>query len=98
MRKEGCWFPHPEGVRESPPFAGDWRVTEGFALAGDDGVFHWAKARFIGSLNRVELFSNEVPIPRIVSYGWQDNPVRANVMNSAGLPASPFKITVESKN
>ena len=94
----GLLVPTPEGVRESPPFAGDWRVTEGFALAGDDGVFHWAKARFIGSLNRVELFSNEVPVPRIVSYGWQDNPVRANVMNSAGLPASPFKIPVESKN
>jgi len=94
----GLFVPTPERVRDSPAFAGDWRVPQGFALAGDDGVFHWAESRFIRSLNRVELFSNEVQVPRIVSYGWQDNPVRANVTNSAGLPAAPFKIPVESKN
>ena len=94
----GLLVPTPDEVRESPPFAGDWRDSQGFALAGDDGVFHWAKARFMRSSNRVELFSNEVKVPRIVSYGWQDNPVHANVMNSAGLPASPFKIPVEEKN
>ena len=94
----GLFVPTPERVRDSPAFAGDWRVPQGFALAGDDGVFHWAEARFIRSLNRVELFSNEVQVPRIVSYAWQDNPVRANVTNSAGLPAAPFKIPVESKN
>jgi sialate O-acetylesterase len=91
----GLFVPRrPDRVAEPPPFGGDWRIPDGFALAGDDGVFHWAKARFRGT-NGVELYSNEVQVPRIVSYGWQDNPVRTNVMNSAGLPASPFKIPVE---
>ena len=94
----GMSVPRPEWVADSPTFAGDWRIPDGFAVAGDDGVFHWAEARFIRSLNRVVLSSNEVQVPRVVSYGWQDNPVRANVMNSSGLPASPFKIQVESKN
>jgi hypothetical protein len=25
-----------------------------------------------------------------VRYGWSSNPVRANLVNGAGLPASPF--------
>ena len=94
----GMTVPRPDRMGDSPEFAGDWRIPDGFAVAGDDGVFHWAEARFIRSLNKVVLSSNEVLVPRVVSYGWQDNPVRANVMNSSGLPASPFKIPVESKN
>ena len=65
----------------------------GFALAGPDGRFFWADATVIGK-NQVQVESNRVPDPRIVSYGWQDNPVRANLMNASGLPACPFKTEV----
>ena len=67
----------------------------GFALAGPDGRFFWAKAAIQGK-NQVLVRSNQVPEPRIVSYGWQDNPVRANLVNSALLPACPFKMDVAS--
>ena len=29
--------------------------------------------------------------PVAVRYAWADNPVGANLYNSAGLPASPFR-------
>ena len=65
----------------------------GFALAGPDGRFFWAEAAIVGK-NQVRVESNDVPDPRIVSYGWQDNPVRANLMNASRLPACPFKLEV----
>ena len=65
----------------------------GFALAGPNGRFFWADATVIGK-NQVMVESNKVPDPRIVSYGWQDNPVRANLTNASGLPACPFKTEV----
>jgi sialate O-acetylesterase len=60
----------------------------GFAIAGADGIFHWADARVDGE--RVVVSSPNVPSPREVRYGWSCNPVRANLVNAAGLPASPF--------
>lgn len=62
----------------------------GFAIAGADGRFSWAKAQVTGP-NSVRVWSNDVPEPHIVRYGWQDNPVRADLVNGAGLPASPFR-------
>ncbi|WP_428386780.1 sialate O-acetylesterase [Mucisphaera sp.] len=60
----------------------------GFALAGPDGVWHWAQARIEG--DRVEVWSDAVEEPVAVRYGWADNPVRANLVNTEWLPASPF--------
>ena len=60
----------------------------GFAIAGDDGAFHWADARIDGE--RVIVSHPSVKAPRAVRYAWSCNPVRANLVNAAGLPASPF--------
>jgi len=62
----------------------------GFAVAGPDGRFVWAEAEVIGA-NSVRVRSNEITEPRIVRYGWQNNPVRADLYSGAGLPASPFR-------
>ena len=62
----------------------------GFAIAGPDGRFVWADAEVIGD-NSVRVWSNEISDPRIVRYGWQNNPVRADLFSGAGLPASPFR-------
>ena len=60
----------------------------GFALAGDDGAFRWGKARIEGT--QVIVRADGITRPMRVRYGWSSNPVRANLVNGAGLPASPF--------
>jgi sialate O-acetylesterase len=61
----------------------------GFAVAGADRKFHWADAK-IGSTNTVILTCRDVDNPVAVRYAWADNP-RCNLVNSAGLPACPFR-------
>ncbi len=61
---------------------------KGFAMAGADRVFVWAKARIEGDSIVVE--SPGVPRPESVRYAWADNPI-GNLYNGAGLPASPFR-------
>ena len=61
---------------------------KGFALAGADQKFHWAKAVIVG--NDVELSCPEVPTPVAARYAWADNP-DITLYNGAGLPAFPFR-------
>lgn len=60
----------------------------GFAIAGKDQVYYWAKAVIQG--NKVVVSSTEVKDPVSVRYAWGNNP-EANLYNGAGLPASPFR-------
>lgn len=60
----------------------------GFAVAGKDQKFHWAKAVIEGG--QVVVSSDEVPNPVAVRYAWANNP-NCNLYNGAGLPASPFR-------
>ncbi len=60
----------------------------GFAVAGADKKFYWAKARIAG--NQVILRSDKVPHPVAVRYGWASNP-DCNLYNKDGLPTSPFR-------
>ncbi len=60
----------------------------GFAIAGEDRKFHWAKAKIEG--DSVVVWSDEVPRPVAVRYGWANNPI-CNLYNKAILPASPFR-------
>mgnify|MGYP000542533789 CR=1 FL=1 len=75
-----------EGLRRF----GESDTLGGFAVAGKDGVFHWARARIV-ERNAVIVWSEEVPEPVEVRYAWGMNPDRANLANSAGLPALPFR-------
>src|SRR5205085_9025000 len=61
---------------------------KGFAIAGEDGKFVWAKARVEG--NKVVVSAPSISKPTTVRYGWADFPV-VNLSNKAGLPASPFR-------
>jgi sialate O-acetylesterase len=60
----------------------------GFAVAGEDRRFHWARAAIEG--DGVSVWSDQVETPVAVRYGWADNPV-ASLYNAEGLPASPFR-------
>ncbi|WP_101260136.1 sialate O-acetylesterase [Labilibaculum filiforme] len=66
----------------------DQREVTGFAIAGKDGVYHWAKAKIDG--NNIVLSSDQVIQPVFVRYAWSSNP-DCNLINSAELPASPFQ-------
>jgi sialate O-acetylesterase len=61
---------------------------KGFAVAGADRKFVWAKAKIEGE--KVIVSSPDVPQPVAVRYGWADFPV-VNLFNKDGLPASPFR-------
>ena len=60
----------------------------GFAIAGADRKFVWAQSKIVGS--QVVVWSPEVKSPVAVRYGWANNPA-VNLINKAGLPASPFR-------
>ena len=74
-----------EDTRELEP-AGE---LKGFALAGNDGVFHPAEALVRG--NNVVVWHSDIPTPQAVCYAWANNPEGANLRNRQGLPASPFR-------
>jgi sialate O-acetylesterase len=63
-------------------------VLQGFAIAGEDGKFVNANAKIEG--NTVVVFSEKVPKPTGVRYGWANYPL-GNLFNKEGLPASPFR-------
>ncbi len=62
---------------------------KGFAIAGEDGQFKWAKA--VVENNKVVVWNSEIKNPVKVRYAWRNNPTEANLKNSAGSPASPFE-------
>jgi sialate O-acetylesterase len=61
---------------------------KGFAVAGADKQFHWAKAQQQGKT--VTLMCDAVPTPVAVRYDWANNP-DGNLYNKEGLPAVPFR-------
>jgi sialate O-acetylesterase len=62
----------------------------GFTIAGKDGKFHPAKAEIKG--DTVVVFSQQVPNPAAVRYGWVNFATPTlNLFNKEGLPASPFR-------
>ena len=61
----------------------------GFAIAGDDKVWHRATAAVDG--DGIVLSAPGVTNPKFVRYGYRMNPLDANLYNKAGLPASPFR-------
>ena len=73
---------------QSPLAAKDGRALIGFSVAGADRVFHRAEARIDG--NTVVVSSAEVRSPVAVRYVWGSY-VENNLVNEAGLPASPFR-------
>ncbi len=60
----------------------------GFAVAGADGKFVWAKAEVDG--DTVVLSAPSISKPVAVRYAWDVNPI-CNLYNQAGLPAVPFR-------
>jgi sialate O-acetylesterase len=82
--KMHVWFDNAKGLKSNG-------TPGAFEVAGDDGVFVPASATIEG--DTVTVFSDAVPEPRYVRYGWANFPSAdhpANLSNGAGLPASTF--------
>jgi sialate O-acetylesterase len=62
------------------------------AIAGADNKYVWAKAKIQGK--KLLVWSEQIPDPVSVRYAWADNPEGANLYNSAGLPLSPFELSL----
>ena len=67
----------------------DTREPQGFAIAGEDRKFAWAKAKIVGE-NKVEVWHDNISHPVAVRYAWADNPV-CNLFSREGLPLTPFR-------
>ena len=61
----------------------------GFAVCGEDKVWHFAKGKVQGK-DKVVITCPEVPKPLAVRYAWANNPV-CNLFSSEGLPVTPFR-------
>lgn len=61
----------------------------GFEMAGEDRVFHWAKAEI--RAGGVAASCDEVAKPVAVRYAWAHNPGPLDLYNKEGLPATPFR-------
>lgn len=76
-------FEHADQLKSS-----DGKDLKGFSIAGADKQFVWADARIDG--NTIVVSSDKIKEPVAARYGWQDY-VTGNLVNGAGLPASPFR-------
>jgi sialate O-acetylesterase len=77
------WFSHAEALQTK-----GGGPLSGFTIAGADGNFVAADAVTEGST--VVVSNAAVGQPVAVRYAWDDDPV-CNLVNQAGLPASPFR-------
>ena len=67
-----------------------YRYVNGFAVADEQGVFKWAKAKIVND-HQIEVTALDILKPTRVRYGWADNPDDLDLYNSDGLPVTPFR-------
>ncbi|PQB07730.1 hypothetical protein BST83_11620 [Polaribacter filamentus] len=60
-----------------------------FEIASHDKIFVNAKAKIVE--DKVVVWSDKIETPKFVKYAWKDNPIKVNLCNKEGLPASPFR-------
>jgi sialate O-acetylesterase len=68
-------------------------VLHHIAIAGADKKYVWAKAKI--QSGKLVVWNDDITEPVSVRYGWADNPEGANLYNKAGLPASPFELSIK---
>lgn len=76
-------------LRLSFDFAGGMTVTQGFEVAGKDGIYHPATAEVQGGT--IVVKSNSVARPCAVRYAWKPYPADADLVNATGIPCSTFR-------
>jgi sialate O-acetylesterase len=76
-------FDHAQGLA-----ARDGKPLSWFDIAGEDGRYYPGTA--VVDQDKVVVSSPQVPVPVAVRFGW-DEAAQPNLVNKAGLPASPFR-------
>lgn len=67
----------------------DVQEAIGFAVAGEDKVWHNAVGKLVGT-DKIEVTCDAVAAPVAVRYAWANNPT-ANLESKEGLPVVPFR-------
>jgi len=68
----------------------DGESLRSFEMSMDGKEFHMAKAKIQG--DKVIIWNEHIISPTAVRYAWSNNPARANLYSTEGLPASPFEL------
>ena len=63
--------------------------VKGFEIAGKDKVFYFARAQIIN--DKVVVYSEKVPNPEAIHFGWTDDASDNNLFNKEGFPADSFR-------
>lgn len=82
-------FEHADGGLKTS----DGSAVKGFAIGGRDRQWRVADARIVG--NTIVLSHPDVDEPIAARHAWANNP-NCNLINSEGLPASPFRTDEKS--
>jgi sialate O-acetylesterase len=64
--------------------------VRGFAIAGSDSIFHWAKA-YVKNDNTIVVYNPVIKFPVAVRYLWSSNPGEVDLYNKNNLPVAPFR-------
>ena len=91
--KDGVVYVTFDYVGDGLKVIGNSNDIHGFTIAGDDGVYVNAKAEIVDE-NTVKVWNDRVEEPKNVIYAFDNFNQSANLANSEGIPASPFR-TVE---
>ncbi|GAB6010683.1 sialate O-acetylesterase [Viscerimonas tarda] len=67
-----------------------WTDLKGFEIAGDDKVFHPAKAEIETKTARLAVSSPDVPNPVAARYAYK-NYAEASIFGASGIPVAPFR-------
>lgn len=89
MSKEGDKIRLTFETFGSQLIAEDNAPLQSFSIAGSDQQFYPAQAKIED--HQIVVWSKQVPNPVAVRYAWINNPLNANLYNSEGLPADPFR-------
>lgn len=93
----GCYFRGstiaiPWDVRGSKLALSGGNAPTGFAVAGSDGKWSWATASLKGD---TVFLATTIAKPTQVRFAWANNPTM-NLVNTQGLPATPFQSNIAS--
>ncbi|GHV19921.1 9-O-acetylesterase [Bacteroidia bacterium] len=67
-----------------------WTELKGFEIAGEDKIFHPAKAEIETRTARLAVSCKDVPNPVAVRYAYK-NYVEASIFSIYGIPVTPFR-------
>ena len=73
----------------------DSSTLQGFAIAGENGVYVNAQAEITGK-NTVKVWSDEVAAPKNVTYAFTSFNMAGNLMGSDGFITIPFRTSTET--